>query len=320
MKVSVLGCGRWGTFLGYYASKKYDCTIWGRNGSKHLAQLIEHRKNEYLTLGDNVTLTSDLAKALESDVIIISILSQEFGSLVDEVVKHDIKNKKFVICMKGMEADTGKRLSEIAIEHGIDKNCIAVWVGPGHVQNFVNGVPNCMLIDAYNVNLAKEIVDIFSSDLIRFYIGTDIIGAEIGAAAKNVLGIAAGMLDGLNISCLKGALMARGTREVSRLVKALGGNSITPYGLSHLGDFEATLFSEFSQNRKFGESFIKGEKFEKSAECVSNIKALLVLAKKHNIEMPITNALYEIVYNHKDAQMQLKAIFDRSLKYEFDGV
>ena len=320
MRVSVLGCGRWGTFLGYYASKKYDVTIWSRENSKHLEQLKNERKNEYLTLPDNVQLTSDLALALKSDVIIISILSKEFGGLVEEIVKHDIKNKKFVLCMKGMEADTGKRLSEVAIEKGIDKNQVAIWVGPGHVQNFVNGVPNCMLIDAYNTNLAKEIVDIFSSNLIRFYIGTDIIGAEIGASAKNVLGIAAGMLDGLNISCLKGALMARGTREVSRLVQAMGGKAITPYGLSHLGDFEATLFSEFSQNRKFGESFIKGEKFEKSAEGVGNIKALLVLAKKHNIEMPITSALYEIIYNHKNPQEELKAIFGRSLKYEFDGI
>ncbi|MBQ8749481.1 MAG: NAD(P)H-dependent glycerol-3-phosphate dehydrogenase [Clostridia bacterium] len=320
MKVSVLGCGRWGTFLAYYVSKKHDCTLWGRPSSRHIKQLMESRKNEYLTLPESTCLTTDLGEALKSDVIIISILAQEFKSLLQEVTKFDLTGKKFVLCMKGIEAETGKRLTEIAIDYGIDKNALAVWVGPGHVQNYLQGTPNCMLIDAYDVELAKKLVDEFSSELIRFYIGTDIIGAEIGAAAKNVLGIAAGMLDGLDMSCLKGALMARGTREVSRLVKALGGNSITPYGLSHLGDFEATLFSPFSHNRKFGEVFIKGEKYEKSAEGVGNIKGFMTLCKKYNVEMPITEVLYNIIYENKDANEQMKAIFARSLKYEFEGI
>lgn len=320
MNVSVLGCGRWGTFLANYASKKHNCTLWGRPESRHMQELMTNGKNEYLTLPKEVKLTTDLAEALKSDYIIISILSQNFKSLIAELVKFDLTNKKFILCMKGIEAETGKRLTEIAIEGGLDKNSLAIWVGPGHVQNFMAGIPNCMLIDAYDVNLAKKLVDEFSSDLIRFYIGTDIIGAEIGAAAKNVLGIAAGMLDGLNISCLKGALMARGTREISRLIKALGGNTITPYGLSHLGDFEATLFSPFSQNRKWGESFIKGEKFEKSAEGVANIKGFVALSEKNNVDMPITKALYNIVYENKDAEEELKNIFTRSLKYEFEGV
>ena len=97
----------------------------------------------------------------------------------------------------------------------------------------------------------------FGSDLIRFYYGQDLIGNEIGAAAKNVVGIAAGMLDGLGLSTLKGALMARGTREIARLIDALGGNELSAYGLCHLGDYEATLFSPYSHNRMFGEQYVK---------------------------------------------------------------
>ena len=320
MKISVLGCGRWGTFLAYYTSRMHDVTLWGRQDSSNIKRLIETRQNEYLTLPDNTKLTSDLSKAMESDYIIISILAQQFQDLLNHIKEFDLTNKKFILCMKGIEAETGKRLTEIAIENGIDKNALAIWVGPGHVQNFVNGTPNCMLIDAYDVNLAKFLAKELSSDLIRFYIGTDIIGAEVGAAGKNVLGIAAGMLDGLEMSCLKGALMARGTREVSRLVKAMGGDTITPYGLSHLGDFEATLFSQFSQNRRYGESYIKGEKFEKSAEGVATIKGFMHLAKKHNVEMPITEALYNILYNNCDATEQLKTIFNRNLTFEFEGL
>ena len=95
--------------------------------------------------------------------------------------------------------------------------------------------------------------------MIRFYYGQDLIGNEIGAAAKNVIGIAAGMLDGFHLSTLKEALMSRGTREVARLIKAMGGNELSAYGLCHLGDYEATVFSEFSHNRRFGELFVQGK-------------------------------------------------------------
>ena len=320
MKISVLGCGRWGTFLAYYTSKMHDVTLWGRENSSNIKNLMETRKNEYLTLPQNTKLTSDLKEAMSNDYIIISILAQQFQDLLNHLKEYDYKNKKYILCMKGIDAETGKRLTEIAIDNGIDKNNLAIWVGPGHVQNFVNGTPNCMLIDAYDVNLAKFLATELSSELIRFYIGTDIIGAEVGAGGKNVLGIAAGMLDGLDMSCLKGALMARGTREVSRLVKAMGGETITPYGLSHLGDFEATLFSPFSQNRRYGESFIKGEKFEKSAEGVATIKGFMLLSEKYNVEMPITQALYNILYKNCDAKEELKAIFNRNLTFEFEGI
>ena len=130
----------------------------------------------------------------------------------------------------------------MAAESGISKDKIAVWVGPGHIQAFLKGLPNCMVIDSENKELVRSLCDGFRSKLIRFYYGDDLIGNEIGAAAKNVMGIAAGMLDGGGYSTLKGPLMSRGAREVSRLIKAMGGNELSAYGLCHLGDYETTLF------------------------------------------------------------------------------
>ena len=272
MNISVLGCGRWGTFLAYYLADLHNVTLWGREESKHLKTLKETGKNEYLTLKENIKLTSDLSEALESEIIVISILTQELSNLMQQLKNYDLSSKKIVLCMKGIESETGKRVSEIIIENGIDKNNIALWVGPGHVQNFVGGTPNCMIIHAYNLDLAKMLVKEFTSPLIRFYVGDDIVGGEIGSAGKNVLGIAAGMLDGIDMSCLKGALMSRGTYEIAKLTQAMGGKVMTAYGLSHLGDFEATLFSPYSHNRMWGEQFVKGETFGKSAEGVGNIE------------------------------------------------
>lgn len=317
MNISVLGCGRWATFLAWYLDKRHNVTIWGREGSKNLEQLKNERKNKYLEISNDISLTSDLKKALENEIIVISILASEFRNFASQLKEYDLSNKKIVLCMKGIESSTGSRLSEILIQNGVHKEQIAIWVGPGHVQYFVEGKPNCMLIASYDTNLAKFLVEQFSTKLIRFYIGKDVIGAELGAAAKNVLGIAAGMLDGLDLGCLKGALMARGTREISNLVEKLGGDKLTPYGLSYLGDFEATLFSPFSHNRAWGESFIKGENYDKSAEGVASVLGFKVLADKNNIDLPITNALYQIIYKNAEVNKEFDKLFSRELKEEF---
>jgi len=219
--------------------------------------------------------------------------------------------------MKGIEANTGKRLSQVFSEEiGISSN-IGIWVGPGHVQDFVREIPNCMVIGSDHIEVTKKIVESLNSSLIRFYYGQDLIGNEIGAAAKNVIGIAAGMLDGLCYSSLKGALMARGTREISRLVRAMGGNDTTIYGLSHLGDYEATLFSLHSHNRRFGQALITGEPFDKLAEGVSTVKALQYLGQKYEVELPICNAVYEMIFENADPKEKLIDLFLRPIKFEF---
>ena len=221
--------------------------------------------------------------------------------------------------MKGIESESGQRLSQIVKDTIRQYVNICVWVGPGHVQDFMAGIPNCMVVDSEDKMVINDVVTKFSSDLIRLYLGDDIVGTEIGAAAKNVIGIAACMLDGLRLSSLKGALMARGAREVSRLINAMGGNELSAYGLSHLGDYEATLFSLHSQNRMFGEKYITGQPYEKLAEGVATVKALMKLSKEYNVEMPISRAVYEVIYNKVDPKETLSKLFDRDVKSEFEN-
>ena len=320
MKYSVLGCGRWGSFLTWYlASQGIETTVWGRETSKSYTVLKQTGENEYVKLGKGIHLTSDLEEAvLSAEVIIISIKSQGLRELACKIKEFGGETKPVILCMKGLEEGTGKRLTEIMIESGYDKDKLAVWVGPGHIQEFTQGKPNCMLIDGYNKELVKKIADSLKSNLIRFYYGEDIIGSEIGAASKNVMGIAAGVLDGGGFKSLKGALMARGAREVARLIKAMGGNELSAYGLCHLGDYETTLFSEFSNNRRFGEELYKGVKFDKLAEGVYTAKAMMVLASKYNVELPITRAVYNIVYEHHDPLAELLTLFGRKNVAEFN--
>ena len=329
-KISVLGCGRWGSFIAWYLATKKGKEVysWGPEGDYSYEVLKNTGKNEYVTLDKSIVLTCDLAKAVSrAEVIIISISSQGLRGFIRKILAAaDVSDKIFVLCMKGIEVETGERLSEILIEAGISKEKIAVWVGPGHIQDFTAGIPNCMVIDSHNVQLKKALADDFKSDLIRFYYGNDIIGTEIGAAAKNVMGIAAGVLDGGGVSTLKGPLMSRGAREVARLIKALGGNELSAYGLAHLGDYETTLFSHHSHNRMYGEMLVKGQKFEKLAEGVMTAAAMKKLGEKLGVELPITDAVYDICFtdsplNNTDGKNLcmdiIMRLFSRDTKFEF---
>lgn len=318
LNILLIGCGRWGSFIATYLdSLKHNVTIYGRKSSSSFQVLLEKRENEYIKIPDSIKLTTDIKEAHENKVIIISINSQNLRSVCNQLKEIGLQNKKIVLCMKGLEISTGKRLSEVVEEIVEQNNEVAVWIGPGHVQSFSAGIPNCMVIDSNNKTTTEFIINHFSSSLIRFYYGNDLIGNEIGAATKNVIGIAAGMLDGYGLSSLKGALMARGTREIARLIKALGGNEISAYGLCHLGDYEATLFSEHSHNRQFGENFIKGIKYDYLAEGYYTLEAVIKMNETLNVDLPICYALYDILYNHKDPKSTLNELFERSIKKEF---
>ena len=325
MKISVLGCGRWGSFIAWYlCNHGHDVYSWGPEDDYSYKVLKETGKNEYVELDSRIHLTCDLKEAVEhAEVIIISISSQGLRGFMQRITAYDVSEKDFVLCMKGIEVTTGCRLSEVLVESGISSNKIAVWVGPGHIQAFTAGIPNCMVIDSANRELKVKLANAFKSDLIRFYYGEDLIGTEIGAAAKNVMGIIAGILDGCGYQALKGSLMTRGAREVARLMKAMGGNELSAYGLAHLGDYEATLFSEFSHNRKYGEMLVQGEKFAKLAEGVPTAAAMKALADKYNVDLPLTCAVYELCYAESEesyrerCEKMLSKLFARDTKSEF---
>lgn len=318
LNVTVIGCGRWGSFIGWYLDRiGHKVTLYGLESAPSFSRLVKERKNEYIELPDSIGLTSEIATVKEADVIVISVNSQNLRSVAGQLREIGAENKTIVLCMKGIEIETGKRLSEIVEEIVSSTNRIAVWIGPGHVQSFYRGIPNCMVIDSKDAATKDFIIQRFSGDLIRFYYGNDLIGNEIGAASKNVIGIAAGMLDGFGLTSLKGALMARGTREISRLIKALGGNELSAYGLCHLGDYEATVFSPYSHNRQFGESYVKKEPYTLLAEGYYTAKALMVLADQTGVELPICRAVYEILYHGADPKETMNGLFKRSLKEEF---
>ena len=319
MKICVIGCGRWGSLITWYLSEKrgFDVTLYGRDGSETMQRFIKERRNDLLTLPGQVMLSTEISCLLDAEVIVISVNSQGLSTLMSELEPLNLKNKIFVLCMKGIEMSTGRRLSEVVKESTDASNKVAVWLGPGHVQEFYAGIPNCMVIDSEDEEVKRLLVDSFSSELIRFYYGEDLLGNEIGAAAKNVIGIAAGMLDGKGLSTLKGALMSRGTREVARLIDKMGGNELSAYGLCHLGDYEATVFSKFSHNRAYGEAIARGEKFEKLAEGHYTAKAIVSLADKYGVDMPICRCVYGIIYEGLDADRALGELFGRSIKSEF---
>lgn len=319
MNISVLGCGRWGSFIAWYLDKTgHNVKMWGLSDAPQFIEIKNNRKNNILTFREELELTDDLHNAVEhSEVLVISISSQALRSFMADLSKEQISGKIIVLCMKGIEETTGKRLSEVVEEFIPNDTKVAIWVGPGHPQDFSKGIPNCMVIDSKHKEVKNYLVHNLSSDLIRFYIGTDLIGNEIGAATKNVIGIAAGILDGLGYTSLKGALMSRGTREIARIIKAVGGNEISAYGLAHLGDYEATVFSKYSHNRAFGEMFVKGEKFEQLAEGVATTRAVMKLAENYNIDLPICNAVNEVITNGKDAKKTIADLFIRSIKLEF---
>lgn len=318
MNLSVIGCGRWGSFLAWYLNLlKHEVTLYGREGSERLAALKSERTNGLVALDDSIRLTSDLHEAVDfAEILILSIGAQSLRALMLPLSKLDLQGKTIVLCMKGIEAETGKRLTQIVEEYAPEVP-VAIWVGPGHVQNFTQGIPNCMVIDSRSKETKETLVQAFSGELIRFYYGTDLLGNEVGAAAKNVIGIAAGMLDGLNKTALKGALMSRGTREIARLIRAMGGNELTAYGLSHLGDYEATVFSQFSHNRKFGELFVRGEHYGELAEGVATTTALLKLGEQYNTELPICKAVDAVINGGKEPNRVLSDLFLRSIKMEF---
>lgn len=318
MQISVIGCGRWGSFIAWYLDRmKHGVTLYGREGSEKFLQFQNTRSNGMVTLGEHVRLTTDLEEAVRpAEIIVISIGAQGFRSFMQQLSQKNLAGKTAVLCMKGLEAGTGKRLTQIFEEYE-PAVPVAVWVGPGHVQDFTRGIPNCMVIDSKSMEVKKYLVGAFSSDLIRFYYGDDLLGNEIGAASKNVIGIAAGMLDGLNKTALKGALMSRGTREIARLIRAMGGKEISAYGLAHLGDYEATVFSPYSHNRKFGEAFVRGENYGELAEGVATTTALLKLGDEYHVDLPISHAVDAVINGGKDPNQVLSDLFLRSIKMEF---
>lgn len=318
MKISILGTGRWASCIGLCLDRQnYNVLMYERKHSdRPQSDLFLTGKNRYVALSKNVSYTTDLEQAINyGDVIVISILSQQLDNFMQSIKQvPGYENKKYVLAMKGIEATTGRRLSEILIDNGVKRDNIAVWVGPGHVQSIANGQPTNMIISAYDRVLAEQLVKAFTDKYkIDISYSTDIVGTEIGAAAKNVIGIAAGILEGSKLEQKKGPLMPASVREIGKFIDAVGGEAETSYGLAFLGDFQATLFDHNSKNLTYGKTIVEQQTTDtelikdfvdvNSVEGIMTAKALIKrlvevnskISNEKQIRMPITQAVNDII-------------------------
>ena len=318
--VAIIGTGRWGTFQAWHFHEilGHDVVLVGRdNSSPSFQGLLRTRQNEFLTLPSGITLSCDAKQVIsDADYVLIAIHSQDLRQYLRTLPKEILVNKKIILCMKGLEKGTGKRLSQVVEEEAPQALC-GIFVGPGHVQELVNKIPTCQVVDSAISEYRKELQNLMSSKLIRVYEGNDIVGNEIGAALKNVIGLAAGYLDGLGLKQLKGALMARGCYEVGKITKALGGMFISAYGLAHLGDYEATLFSPHSNNRKYGEYIALQKEITWHAEGVETCEAICKAIDSNNIDAPIITSIYKVLFEGMSTDELLETIFSRQSKVEF---
>ena len=254
MKISVLGTGRWASTNIWIAVRGgHTVKCW----DKFETDFMLHKKNRYVDLSnnENVVCCKDLKETLDySDIVIISILSQELDNLMDEVCKvPNYQNKKYCLAMKGVEAETGRTLSEIMIEYGVDKNNIAILAGPGQPDSIVeNKRINKMVVSSYNYKLAKEISQIIKTENFSLFPWPDVQGCELCAAAKNVYSALGGMCEGAEQTTLKGQIMSVSMHEMQNYLKGMNCNPETVIHLSLLADYNATLYDPVSHNLNYG--------------------------------------------------------------------
>lgn len=316
MKVSILGAGRWGSTLAWLQNNEgREVTLWNRN-DEMLAEWLRTRKNKYLSLPAQVRITSDLAEALNNEVIFVSIRAQHFRDLCGQLKRHQPKHKLFILAMKGLEEKTGKRLSQIFFEYFHSSNGIGVLAGPGHPQEISKNIPTIMTCATLAKKDLPKAVKFCSTSLINIIPGSDLLGVEVGAALKNVMGLAAGLLAGIGQPSFKSFLLARGPVEVGNLIKAMGGQYQTAFGLSHLGDFGATVFSGFSYNHQAGELWVKKRQLSTAAEGLPTLKAVMLLSKKYKVKMPICEAVYKVFYKKLSPNKFVETLLKEKAAFE----
>lgn len=316
MNVSILGAGRWGSTLAWLQNNEgREVTLWNRQ-DEMLDQWLKFRKNKYLSLPKKVTITPDLSQALKNEVIFVAIRAQQFRDLCGQLKRHHPKHKLFILAMKGLEAKTGKRLSQIFFEYFHSSNGIGVLAGPGHPQEISQSIPTIMTCATLAKKDLPMAVKFCSTSLIHVMPNHDLLGVEVGAAIKNVMGLAAGLLSGVGQPSCKSFLLARGPVEVGNLIKAMGGQYQTAFGLSHLGDFGATVFSGFSYNHQAGELWVKKRQLSTLAEGLPTLKAVKVLMKKYQVNMPICDAVYKVFYQRLDPQKLIQTLLKEKVVFE----
>ena len=329
MKITVLGDGGWGTALAILLKNKgFDISLWG--AFKEDIEAIQKRgENKKFLPGfripKTIQLTGEISIACEdTDIIVLAIPSRFLRDVIT-------KNKKilkesqagFVSVVKGIEEKSLKRMSEVAIEILGDVE-LAVLSGPSIAPEVAAGIPTAVVVASADEIFARKISDIFRAERFRIYISKDLAGIELGGALKNVIAIASGIADGLGFGAnTKAALLTRGLAEMTRLGCAMGASRETFQGLSGLGDMITTCVSSEGRNHRFGQEIGKGNKPElllkKSVmeiEGAWTSRAAIQLGKKYNIELPITQQVYSVLFENKSPLMAVNELMTREPKAE----
>jgi len=326
-KVCILGDGSWGTTLAILLFEKgYQVTLWSYD-AEYAVCLDKKRENikflPSISIPDDIGITSSINAALKNkDFIVIAVPSVYFRSVVRKI-KIAVKNAIFVSVTKGIEIEKFKRASEIISEELGEVNS-GVLSGPTIAYEVVNKKPSSAVAASSNKDTAVKIQELFFTPYFRIYTSYDVIGVELGGALKNIIALAAGICNGLELgNNAKAALLSRGLAEMIRFGKFLKARPETFFGLSGLGDMVTTCFSLESRNRSLGEKIGRGMKLEDIlegmnmvAEGVYTAKAVYEFSKQHGIDMPITEKVYQVLYDGKSPHDAVNELMSRQPKPE----
>jgi glycerol-3-phosphate dehydrogenase (NAD(P)+) len=327
-RTAIVGAGGWGTALAVlWAKRGNDLTLWGNNGGR-IAKLRETRENsEYLSgirIPDSVVVTSDIADCVGADLIVFVTPSVALRSVADRLRAAGLNSTAVLLSgTKGIEHGTGMRMSEILHETFPD-NTVAVLSGPNLAVEIARGLPTAAVLGCRNAECAEELQSYLGTERFRIYSSDETIGIELGGALKNVFAIAAGAGDGIGLGDnSKAALVTRSLAELLRLGTAMGGNPKTFYGLSGAGDLIATCFSQHSRNRRVGERLGRGETLPQIsasthmvAEGIPTAESAFECARKLQIETPIIDQIYSILYEGKRPDQAMQELLGRDQKAE----
>ncbi|MEF9990943.1 MAG: NAD(P)H-dependent glycerol-3-phosphate dehydrogenase [Romboutsia sp.] len=307
-KICVLGAGSWGSALALGLAKKgYEVNMWTLNQIQ--AEKINKTKEntDYLPgvlFPNNITVTTDLEDAIKNSIVIVlAVPSQAIRSICTKIKPFVEDNQILVDVAKGLEKGSGLRLSEVCKEE-LPNNSYVTLSGPSHAEEVSRDIPTTVVVASENLAIAQKVQDIFMSPKLRVYTNPDIVGVELGGALKNIIAFGAGVCDGLGYGDnAKAALMTRGIREIGRLGAAMGANPNTFSGLSGIGDLIVTCTSMHSRNRRAGILIGQGKSLEETlaevkmvVEGITATEVAYEVSKKLNIDMPITEAIYSVLY------------------------
>lgn len=327
-KVSVLGAGSWGSALAIaLANAGQDVLLWG-NEPEHIAKMKAERANtQYLPAAvfpANLSVSDDLMQAMAfADLILVVVPSHAFKPVLKQISPYWTAQHQLLWATKGLD-ESGNLLHLIAQDILGETVSLAVLSGPSFALEVAAGMPTAVTIASVDLAYAQQLAELFNYQNFRAYISSDIVGAQLGGAVKNVLAIATGISDGLGYGAnARAALITRGLAEMIRLGEALSANPETFIGLTGLGDLVLTCTDDKSRNRRFGLALGRGESVEQAQKNIGQVvegvltaKHVLSLAARYNVEMPITEQVSLVLSGKTSPQQAVKALLARPIKPE----